>query len=1080
MRNIDADSKKLNLALAKGWRAFMFRNWARILAATLLLLMVVLWIAVPQMGQTQGTNTAPTAVDDTATTDEDTTVDIDVVTNDTDAEGDTLSVTSVTTPGNGTAVIVSGSTTTVTYTPNANVNGSDSFDYTLSDGTDTDTGTVTVTVTAVDDAPTAVDDNASTDEDTVVDINVVSNDTDPEEDTLSVTSVTTPSNGTAVITSGSTTTVTYTPNANVNGSDTFDYTLSDGTETDTGTVTVAVAAVNDAPTAVDDTATTDEDTAVDIAVVTNDTDAEGDTLSVTSVTTPGNGTAVITSGSTTTVTYTPNANFNGSDTFDYTVSDGTDTDTGTVTVTVTAVDDAPTAVDDTAATAKNTAVDIAVTANDTDPDGDTLSVTSVTTPGNGTAEIVSGSTTTVTYSPNTNFNGADSFNYTLSDGTGADTGTVTVTVGAPARPAGLTGTGRHRQAILAWDDPSNSSITGYEYHQWVQTAKLTASDGAEKDLFGISIAVDGDTMVAGASGDDDNGVNSGSAYVFTRQSGVWSQVAKLTASDGATDNFFGGRVAVDGDTVVVGVIWDDHNGSHSGSAYVYTKPATGWATATETAKLTAFDGAAFDHFGGSVAVDGDTVVVGTTGDDDNGENSGSAYVFTKPGAGWTSTSTAAKLTASDGDTNDRFGSSIAVEGDTVVVGAMGDYAGSAYVFTKPGAGWTSTSTAVKLTASDGEASDHFGSSIAVDGDTVVVGATGDDDNGSDSGAAYLFVKPGAGWATDTETAKLTADDGATNDAFGYSVAVEGDTVVVSAYGDDDGGPGSGSAYVFVKPSGSNWVTTTETAKLTASDGDTNDRFGSSVAVDGDTVVVGAKYDDDKGSNSGSAYLFTKPPTGWTSTSTAAKLTASDGDADDEFGYSVAVDGDTVVVGAWVDDDNGPYSGSVYVFNTPAGGGWVTAKLLASDGATGDWFGGSVSLDGDRLAVGASGDDDNGSRSGSVYVYEGQSGAWSLIDKLTASDGATDDEFGISVAVDGDTVVVGAHWDDDNGSKSGSAYVYEILDWAAIPDSGAGETNATSYTVTGLANGVEHRFRIRAVNSVGTGPASATTTVTPTT
>ena len=572
--------------------------------------------------------------------------------------------------------------------------------------------------------------------------------------------------------------------------------------TDSIAVTISVTAVNDAPMAVDDTAITAEDTAVDITVTANDTDAEGDPLSVTSVTAPNTGTAVITSGSTTTVTYTPGANFNGTDTFDYTLSDGTNTATGMVTVSVTAVNDAPTAVDDTVITAEDTAVDITVTANDTDAEGDPLSVTSVTAPSNGTAAITSGSTTTVTYSPGVNFNGTDTFDYTVSDGTDTATGTVTVRVGPPAKPTGLTGTGGDGQATLSWDDPSDSSISGYEHLLRAQIAKRTASDGGGSDEFGNSVAVDGDTMVAGAQYDDENGYYSGAAYVFTRQSGVWSQVAKLTAFNG--------------------------------------------------------------------------------------------------GGG-----------------------------------------------------------------------DEFGNSVAVDGDTVVVGAHNDDDNGSNSGAAYVFAKPGTGWATTTETAKLTAFDGAADDQFGYSVAVEGDTVVVSAYGDDDDGQGSGSAYVFVKPS-TGWSSTSTAAKLTASDGDTNDRFGKSVAVDGDTVVVGAYRDDDNGSNSGSAYVFVKPETGWTSTSTAAKLTASDGDENDEFGHSVAVDGDMVVVGAWVDDDIGLYSGSVYVFEKPGSGGWVTAtegtKLTASDGATGDWFGGSVALDGDRMAVGASGDDDKGSRSGSVYVY----------------------------------------------------------------------------------------------------------------
>ena len=395
--------------------------------------------------------------------------------------------------------------------------------------------------------------------------------------------------------------------------------------TDSIAVTVSVTAVNDAPTAVDDTATTTEDTAVDITVTANDTDAEGDTLSVTSVTAPSNGTAAITSGSTTTVTYTPEANFNGTDTFDYTLSDGTDTDTGTVTVSVTAVNDAPRAVDDTATTAEDTAVDITVTANDTDTEGDTLSVTSVTAPSNGTAAITSGSTTKVTYIPDANFNGTDT-----------DTGTVTVRVGPPAKPTGLGATGGDGQATLNWDDPSDSSITGYEHLLQAQIEKLTATDGDDGDRFGRSVAVDGDTMVVGA---DKDGNSKGAVYVFTSQSGAWGQVAKLTASDGAGGDEFGTSVAVDGDTVVMGATGDDDNGSSSGSTYVFTKPATGWTSTSTAAKLTASDGDDGDRFGNSVAVDGATVVVGADQDDDKGSNSGSAYVYAV--SDWTAISNSA-------------------------------------------------------------------------------------------------------------------------------------------------------------------------------------------------------------------------------------------------------------------------------------------------------------------------------------------------------------------------------------------------------------------------------------------------------
>ena len=374
------------------------------------------------------------------------------------------------------------------------------------------------------------------------------------------------------------------------------------------------------------------------------------------------------------------------------------------------------------------------------------------------------------------------------------------------------------------------------------------------------------------------------------------QTAKLTASDGAAGDYFGGSVAIGGDTVVVGAEGDD---SSKGSAYVFEKGG-GWASMTETAKLTASDGAAGDKFGGSVAIDGDTVVVGAYGDD---SYKGSAYVFEK-GGGWATTSAYdAKLTASDGADSDNFGSRVAIDGDTVVVGARGDDGdqGSAYVFVKPGGGWATGTETAKLTASDGAPSDNFGCSVAIDGDTAVVGAPCDD---SSKGSAYVFEK-GGGWATGTETAKLTASDGAGGDNFGYSVAISGDTVVVGAEGDDSY---HGSAYVFEK--GGGWATTsTYDAKLTASDGASYDHFGRSVAIDGDTVVVGAYYDDDNGSKSGSAYVFEKGG-GWATGTETAKLTASDGASYDYFGYSVAISGDTVVVGAHCDDDNG----SAYVFD----------------------------------------------------------------------------------------------------------------------------------------------------------------------
>ena len=703
-----------------------------------------------------------------------------------------------------------------------------------------------------------------------------------------------------------------------------------------------------------------------------------------------------------------------------------------------------------------------------------------------------------------------------------------------APPSGFDADVGDEQVKLSWDDPGDSTIAKYQLIQ-IDTSKLTASDGLRGDEFGISVAVDGDTAVIGAYQDDhtdaggDTIGNAGSAYVFTKVSGVWSQVAKLSAFDAATGDEFGYSVAVDGETVVVGAHLDDHTDGDTdddeGAVYVFTKPFTGWADMTQTAKLTAFGAAASDEFGISVAVDGNTVLVGAHQYD---SGKGAAYVFTKPYTGWADSNETAKFIASDAAANDEFGISVALDGDTAVIGAYQDdhtddggntigNAGSAYVFTKVSGVW---SQKAKLIASDGAANDEFGISVAVNSDTVVVGAYQDDDNGNKSGSAYAFTKIEGGWNDATETAKLTASDGAADDKFGYSVAVDGDTVVIGApyndYNDDDGDTDDdeGSAYVFTRDSAGGWR---QRDRLTASDGAERDGYGYSVGVSGDTVVVGAYSDDGNEANTGAAYFLRIP--GWTdildsaATTTShivtgltndeehtfqvrgvnaaggglasdrvggtptfaipdqpAGLTAVAGDTvvdltwvdpedstidkyqllqiiqgrklatastddpvvrGDHFGYSVAVDGNTAVVGAYKDDNNSGDSGSAYVFtrSSPTAPWSWAAKLTASDGAENDKFGISVAVHDDTIVVGAHQDDDSGDDSGSAYVFARDSSMWSQKAKLTASDAATGDEFGISVAVHGDTIVVGAHQDDYNDDDSdtdndeGSAYVF---------------------------------------------------------
>lgn len=388
---------------------------------------------------------------------------------------------------------------------------------------------------------------------------------------------------------------------------------------------------------------------------------------------------------------------------------------------------------------------------------------------------------------------------------------------------------------------------------------------------------------------------------------AWIERAKLTASDGAQLAVFGSAIAMSGDTIVVGAGGDS---ADQGAAYVFTKPAGGWATLTETAKLTASDGVAEDWFGYSLAIEGDTIVVGAVGGTyGTSTKPGSAYVFVKPGGGWVSMTQTAKLTASDGVANDQFGHATAINGDTIAVGAP--FASSTYVFVKPGGGWITATQTAKLTSTVNPLIERAGMAVALRDDTLIVGAVG---ISATTDAAYVFVRPGGGWITTTQTAALTASDGVTGDNFGWSIGFDGTTAVIGASSDAIGANNQqGSAYVFVKPGGG-WITTTQTAKLTASDGAAIDWFGQSVALSADRVAVGAVLDNvDANGDQGSVYIFDKPGGGWTDMTETTKLTASDGETHDGLGWSVALEGGTLVAGAYIDDGVAANQGSAYVF-----------------------------------------------------------------------------------------------------------------------------------------------------------------------
>lgn len=356
--------------------------------------------------------------------------------------------------------------------------------------------------------------------------------------------------------------------------------------------------------------------------------------------------------------------------------------------------------------------------------------------------------------------------------------------------------------------------------------KLLANDGATGDTLGIAVSISNGIALVGAALDDDNGSNSGSAYLFDTSSG--QQIAKLLPNDGAAGDVFGAYVAISGNFAVVGAIRDDDNGTDSGSVYLFDVNS-----GQQLAKLLPDDGNASDYFGNSVDISGDVVIIGAWGHDANGSNSGAAYLFDL-----NTGQQIAKLLPDDGAGGDQFGAAVAISGTFALVGALGDddngsSSGSAYLFDI-----NTAQQIAKLHPTDADAQDSFGEFVAISAGVGLVGAAG---NGDSSGSAYLFDI-----TTGQQVAKLLPSDGQVGDYFGSAVAISGGLAVVGALGNDDNGPNSGSAYLFDVNTGE------QLAKLISTDNDAADRFGFAVDVAGGLAVIGARGDSD---DTGSAYIF---------------------------------------------------------------------------------------------------------------------------------------------------------------------------------------------------------------------------------
>jgi hypothetical protein len=348
---------------------------------------------------------------------------------------------------------------------------------------------------------------------------------------------------------------------------------------------------------------------------------------------------------------------------------------------------------------------------------------------------------------------------------------------------------------------------------------------------------------------------------------------------------------------------------------------------------------------------------------------------------------------------------------------------------------------IKAVASDRAAEDNFGINVAISGDYAVVGANSDDENFpggttiSDVGSAYIFKRTGTNWV---QEAKIVANDRAEEDGFGQSVAINGDYVIVGvSYKDGNtasGGVGTdvGAAYIY-KRTGTSWA---QEAKIVASDRAIDDYFGVSVAINGDYAVVGAPSEDENAvggarlASAGSAYIFKRTGTSWVQ---EAKIVASSRAVDQLFGFSVAINGDYVAVGAPGEDENAPggvidEAGSAYIFKR-TGTSWVQeAKIVSGDSRGGDNFGFYLDISGSSVIVGAP--DGDASRSGSAYIFKRTGVSWAKEAKIVSSDKSADDKFGLCVAINGDYAVVGAYSEDENATggarlaEAGSAYIFK--------------------------------------------------------
>jgi hypothetical protein len=512
---------------------------------------------------------------------------------------------------------------------------------------------------------------------------------------------------------------------------------------------------------------------------------------------------------------------------------------------------------------------------------------------------------------------------------------------------------------------------------WTQQTKLQATNGQPGDNFGEAVAVDGDTAAIGAPAS--NG-GSGAVYIFGFSGSRWTQVAELTAPDGQRGDAFGQALVLSGTTLIVGA---PNRNSSAGAAYVFTGSGSNW---TMDAELTAPDGAAGDGFASAIALDGTTAVFGAP----QAGSGGAAYIFAGAGTTW---SEQAELSEGvNGSSGDGFGYAVALTGSTAFIGAPGrtGAAGDVYLFSSAGGSWTQQAT---LAASDGQAGDRFGISLAVSDTVALIGSS---DYRIGGGVVYVFTPGGGSWQ---QSAEVKASHRKNGSLFGESVSLSGTTAVVGSYASNKY---QGAGYVFTQGTTvSKWA---QAAQVMASDGQGGgDLFGRSVALSGTTLVVGAP---DHNAEQGAVYIYTSNGSTW---SLAAELSDPAGKNGDMFGLAVAISGSTILIGA---PGGSSQPGAAYVYDQ-SGSSWSLQTTLTPVGGAHGNFGHSVAISGSTAVVGGG---------SAVYVFAATSQGWSQVQALSAPDGGSRDRYGFAVGVSRSALVVGAP---GHNSSAGIAYFYGL-------------------------------------------------------